>query len=148
MDWTSEMDVFLADLPMAKVSPSDAFFCELVMTERLCHTACQRLFLSNPDQSASSCDPFTVRTAQDFQSRVNGWTSCKLNQLQHGEFCPRGSCPPRCFNELNANIVQHSSILVDIRGYYMLMSPQCTSIAIWTSLKPHLQPNLSKPVLS
>lgn len=82
------MDVSLADLQKAEVSPSDAFFCELVMTERLCHTACQRLFLSDSDQSASACDPLTIRTAQDFQSRVNGWTSCKLNQLQHGESPP------------------------------------------------------------
>lgn len=82
------MDVFLADLKMAKVSPSDAFFCELVMTERLCHTACQQQFFSDQDKSASARDPVTIRTAQDFQSRVNGWTSCNLNQLQHGESPP------------------------------------------------------------
>lgn len=79
------MDVYLAELQKAEVSPSDAFFCELVRTEQLCHTVDEQLLLSDGHRSASARDPVTIRTAQDFQSRIAGWNSCNLNHLQQGE---------------------------------------------------------------
>lgn len=82
MGWTSDMDVYLAELQKAEVSPSDAFFCELVRTEQLCHTVDEQLLLSDGHRSASARDPVTIRTAQDFQSRIAGWNSCNLNHLQ------------------------------------------------------------------
>ncbi|KAK2592136.1 weak acid resistance [Conoideocrella luteorostrata] len=82
ISWTSDMNIYMTDLQRTQLSPSDAFFCELVKMERLSYAMDETLSLSDSASSASIYDPATMRTIQDFQARIDGWTSFNLDPLQ------------------------------------------------------------------
>lgn len=80
------MDDYLADLQRTETCPTDAFFNQLVMTERLCHAIDQELFLSDPARQVSARDPKTMEIIQSYQSQIDFYPLDQLDPIQNCEY--------------------------------------------------------------
>lgn len=80
------MDDYLADLQRTEACPTDAFFIQLVVTERRCHAIDQQLFLSDPATWLSARDPKTMEIIQNFQSQIDFYPLDQLDSIQNCEY--------------------------------------------------------------
>lgn len=88
--WTAQLDNYLDCLNQSKLSPTDEFFCGLLMTEKFCHLTNKDLLLSDSSKSVSLWEPKTLNIIQHRRKQINDISLDRLNRLERG-ISPRPS---------------------------------------------------------
>jgi hypothetical protein len=84
--WTPWLEEYIENLRQSRLSATDAFLCELLTTEHICHIADNQMFLSDPNRSVSLREPKTLRNIEDLQNQ-NRVDVLRLSQHNPLEKC-------------------------------------------------------------